>query len=421
VFQKIRYRLLLSYLVVFASILGIFATAVRFFFTYSLHQQLTEKLTVLGQGAAANSEFDQGQIKIDDDFSSKDLIARAQALQWFDAQGHVISQQGKNVLTLPLSVRETVQVQNSKIRIQGVTLPIINSDNGQLIGYVRASQSLENLDDTLEKLDWGLGGGIVVALILSGISGVLLTRQAMQPIEQSFQRLKQFTSDASHELRSPLMVIKSNAAVALKYSKGMRVTDAEKFNAIASATNQMTRLTEDLLLLARSDIPNRDWDTLNLEEILENVVDLYNPQAQEKQINLKTQLTKPLYLWGDPVQITRLFTNLIENAVHYTLSGGAVEIQTSRVNQYLIVKVQDTGIGIAPEHLEHVFDRFWRADQSRSYWAGGSGLGLAIATAIAQKHGGLITVTSQVGVGSCFTVRLPAAASTLSWVDFSPC
>lgn len=415
-FQKIWYRLLLSYLVVFASILGIFATAVRFFFTRSLHQQLTEKLTVLGQGAAANSEFEAGKIKIDHDFSSKELIARAQALQWFDSQGHVISQQGKTVLNLPLSAGEILQIQNSKIRIQGITLPIINSDNDQLIGYVRASQSLENLDDTLEKLDWGLGGGIVVALILSGMSGVLLTRQAMQPIEQNFQQLKQFTSDASHELRSPLMVIKSNVAVALKYSKGMRLTDAEKFNAIASATNQMTRLTEDLLLLARSDkVPSRDGHILNLEEILEQVVDLYKSQAQAKQINLKTQLTKPLYLLGDPVQITRLFTNLVENALHYTLSGGVVEIQTSRVNQYIYIKVNDTGVGIAPQDLEHVFDRFWRANQSRSYWDGGSGLGLAIATAIAQNHGGLISVTSQIGVGSCFTVRLLAAASTSNW------
>jgi signal transduction histidine kinase len=85
-----------------------------------------------------------------------------------------------------------------------------------------------------------------------------------------------------------------------------------------------------------------------------------------------------------------------------------VEIQTSRSGRHLWVSVRDTGVGIAPEHLEHVFERFWRADQSRSYWAGGSGLGLAIAQAIAKNHGGLISVTSQAGAGSCFTVRLLA-------------
>lgn len=113
-------------------------------------------------------------------------------------------------------------------------------------------------------------------------------------------------------------------------------------------------------------------------------------------------------LVGEPVQLRRLFTNLIENALHYTPSGGVVEIKTSHAGSHLYVNVQDTGVGIAPEQIEHVFDRFWRADRSRSYHAGGAGLGLAIAQAIAQNHGGSIAITSQLGVGSCFTVRLPA-------------
>lgn len=416
-FQKIRYRLLLSYLVAFASVLGIFALSVRVVFTRSLTQQLTEKLTALGQGAVADAEQD-GRIEVESDFSVQDLIAREQALQWFDTNGNVIVQQGQRVLTLPFSNSATVQIQTGEIRIQGITLPIISSDNGKLIGYVRASQSLEELDETLNKLDLGLSGGIVSALLFSGLGGVVLTRQAMQPIEQSFQRLKQFTADASHELRSPLMAIKSNAAVALKYPEGIRSTDVEKFQAIASATNQMTRLTEDLLLLARTDkVPNWDWDTVNLTVILDNLVLMYQPQSEAKQINLSKDTksrvyTEPLYLMGDSVQLTRLFTNLIENALQYTPSGGVVEIKTSRVGPHFYVNVQDTGVGIVPDHIEHVFDRFWRAEQSRSYWAGGSGLGLAIAQAIAHNHGGLITVTSQLGVGSCFTVRLPASIST---------
>ncbi len=279
----------------------------------------------------------------------------------------------------------------------------------KLVGYVRASQSLEELDATLRKLDWGLGGGIIVALVLSGVGGIWLTRQAMQPIEESFQRLKQFTADASHELRSPLMAIKSNAAVALKYPEGMRQGDKEKFSAIASATNQMSRLTEDLLFLARTDtVPDRNWEQVKLTEILANLVQLYKPQAEAKQIDLKISFSENLYLQGDEVQLVRLFSNLIENALHYTKSGGVVEIKAKRVGSQLSVKIEDTGVGIAPEHLERVFERFWRAEASRSYWNGGSGLGLAIACAIAQNHGGTITVTSELGIGSCFKVRLPA-------------
>lgn len=413
-FQKIQQQLLLSYIAVIASILGVFATAIHIVFTRSLSQEFTEKLKTLAQGAAANTELEQGYLKVGDDFSAKDMIARNQALQWFDSQGHVISQEGKYILTLPLSLAQPVQVQTSKFHIQGVTLPIINSDDGRLLGYVRASQLMQSLDVTIEKLNLGLGSGIAIALIISSIGGVWLTRQAMQPIEQSFQRLKQFTADASHELRGPLMAIKSNAAVALKYPEGMRSTDAEKFKAIASATNQMTRLTEDLLFLARAEqIPASDWASVNLAEILNNLLLLYKPQAEAKEINLVVNLTTNLYLLGNLVQLTRLFSNLIENALQYTPVAGKVEILTNRVGGYIFISVKDTGIGIAPEHLENLFARFWRADQSRSYSAGGSGLGLAIAQAIAQKHGGAIAVTSQLGIGSCFTVRLPAGVPSI--------
>ncbi|WP_315790227.1 sensor histidine kinase [Fischerella sp. JS2] len=413
-FIKIRYRLLLSYLLVFASLLGIFAIAVRVVFTRSLTKQTTDKLIAIGQGAATNVEFESGRLTIESDFRPQDLIVRQQALQWFDTQGHLIAQQGQTVLTLPLLPSKIVQIQTGKVPIQGVTVPIISSDHGQLVGYVRVSQSLEEFDQTLQKLDWGLGGGIIMTLVLSGIGGILLTRQAMQPIEESFQRLKQFTADASHELRSPLMAIKINADLALEYPEEIGPKDVEKFQAIASATNQMTRLTEDLLFLARSDqLPNHNWDTLNLRFILENLVLLYKPQAEAKRIQLRSQLTENLYLKGDSVQLTRLFTNLIENALYYTPSSGVVEIKTSRVGSQLYVKVQDTGVGIAPDHIDKVFERFWRADQSRSYWEGGSGLGLAIAQAIAQNHNGLISVTSQLGVGSCFTVQLSISSEII--------
>ena len=224
-FKKIQHRLLLSYLLVFASILAGFAVAVRIVFAHSLREQLRGKLTALGQGAAANVEYDKGSLKIESDFPTKDIISRHQALQWFNLQGDLIAQEGNFVLKLPLSFTE-IQLQAGKTRIQAVTLPIISSDNNKVIGYVRVSQSLEEFDETLNKLDLGLGGGIFVALVISGVGGVWLTRQAMREIEDSFERLKQFTADASHELRSPLMVIKSNAAVALKYSEGIRETDA---------------------------------------------------------------------------------------------------------------------------------------------------------------------------------------------------
>lgn len=416
-FKQIQNRLLISYLIVLASILGTFALAVRLVYAHSLKQQLTDELTTLGQGAATSAEFNHGQLEVGKDIPVKDLIARGQALQWFDLQEQLIAQQGKAISTLPFSSREALQVQLSKPRIQSVTLPIVSGDDHRKLGYVRASQSLEELDENLRKLDWGLGSGIVMALILSGIGGVWLTRQAMYPIEESFQRLKQFTADASHELRSPLMAIKSNVSVALKYSDGMRPTDVEKFEAIASATHQMTDLTEDLLLLARTDqAANPNFQPVNLTAILEQLVERYQPQAHAKQIILHAHLAQSSWVLGDVAQLTRLFTNLIINALHYTLAEGRVEIKLSRTGQTLLVDVSDTGIGIASENLARVFDRFWRADQSRAHWEGGSGLGLAIARSIAQSHGATISVSSQVGAGSCFTVQLTAMTGMVKFV-----
>jgi two-component system, OmpR family, manganese sensing sensor histidine kinase len=407
VFQKTQNRLLLSYLIVLLMVLGGFAIAVRLVFSRILMHQLTDELTTLAQAAAAGVEVDSGQLqKIDSDFQVEDLNSRHQGLQWFNRRGQEIFRQGNEVMSLPFLAGQRVQ---SDRHIQGVMLPVFDIDNsGELVGYVRASQSLDGFDRTLQGLDWGLGGGVLTALLLSGIGGVWLTRQAMQPIEQSFQKLQQFTADASHELRNPLMEIKSNAAVALKYPEGMREDDTERFEAIANAGDRMTNLTQDLLFLARTDrvqpvLPER----INLTTLLIDLMQHYQPLAKAKLIHLDANLTDSLYVMGHSSQLIRLFNNLVENALHYIYPNGQVKLYLVRGSSYVEVRIEDTGVGIALEQLPQVFDRFWRADQSRSQWEGGAGLGLAIAQSIAHLHGGTITVKSQLGVGSCFTVRLP--------------
>ncbi|MBD1804127.1 sensor histidine kinase [Microcoleus sp. FACHB-SPT15] len=411
-FQKIQRRLLLSYLVVLISILLSFAIAVRIVFTRVLSERSVENLKELAKDAASDMYFDDNQLKVHEEISLEQLNPNHQALQWFDLEGNLVEARGlpENLLDPPFPRQiNWNKVMTDKKHRQWYILPVKNYDFTQTLGYVIASQSQDYVNSTLKKLDIGLGGSITIALIFSGISGIFLTRQAMQPIEESFRRLQQFTADASHELRGPLMAVKSNVDVALKYPEGMRSSDAEKLKAVTSAVKQMTHLTEDLLFLARTEqTPREERKPVDLEELLDGLVQLYTPQAKERRINLKVYLTNHLDLLGEPIQLNRLFSNLIENALKYTVEGGKVEIRTSREGYYLRVHVRDTGIGIAPEHIKYIFDRFWRADEARAYRTGGSGLGLAIAQVIARNHGGSISVTSQVGVGSCFTVRLPA-------------
>ncbi|MDY6899190.1 MAG: ATP-binding protein [Cyanobacteriota bacterium] len=409
-FQKTRLQLIFAYMGVLTVILTVFTAAVRWTFTRSLNQQLTIRLENLATAATFNMDKEDGELDIDDD---EILVRQEQVIEWFDLQGKLVAQQGEYQLNIPLKIKPSLQNYSHPHPIRSITKPVKELENGELIGYVRVSESLIELHNTLRRLDYGLGSGIAIALLLSTLGSIWLTRRAMQPIEASFERLKQFTADASHELRSPLMAIKTNADVALKYPEGMRDTDAEKFEAIASATNQMTRLTENLLLLARIDRVNTlQKEPVDISSILSDLMQLYEPQARERGMIWQEQLEKGLYLWGDETLLRQLFTNLLQNALYYTPAGGSVIIEASRANSnFLAIKVRDTGIGIAPEHLDQIFERFWRVDKSRSYQTGKSGLGLAIAKEIVQLHNGIILVESQLGKGSCFTVRFPVKAS----------
>jgi two-component system, OmpR family, manganese sensing sensor histidine kinase len=295
--------------------------------------------------------------------------------------------------------------------LQSITLSLLGTDDQQPIGYVRVSQTLEKFDETVLQLDVGLGVGVIVATIFSSAGIVWLNRQAMQPIEESFQRLKQFTADASHEFRSPLMAISSNVEVALKYPEGMRDEDREAMVAVLSATEQMSRLTEDLLLLARADRASEiKLAPIDVSEMLNNLVQLYRPQAGMKQIDMIANVESALSTKGDCAALMRAFTNLLQNAIRYTPLGGRVNIDAGRRGHQIQVVIKDTGAGIAAENLEKIFERFWRTDQARNYDNGGSGLGLPITQTIIESHGGTIEVTSKLGAGSCFTISLPAMA-----------
>ena len=416
-FQQIRTRLLLNSLLAFALVLAGFAIAVRLVFVQSLHQQMAEKLTAIGQSVVDDAELDSSSaLTIDDELLAQKIIDEHQSVEWFNLQGKLVEKIGDYFPDAPLNPQAVTEMAVTEIqaknpRIQFVTLPAFKEDTKSKTGYVRVSQRLDEFDETVFQLDIGLGAGVIVGIVLSSVGILWLNRQAMQPIEESFRRLKEFTADASHELRSPLMAISSNVEVALKYSAGMRDEDCEAMNAVLSATNQMTRLTEDLLLLARTDkVSATMLAPVNLSNILKDLVQLYRSQAEEKQIELTANVQPALYLQGDSAGLTRAFTNLLQNAIRYTSAGGKINVEAGRLGDQLQLVVTDTGVGIARENLEKVFERFWRADQARHYDDGGSGLGLSIAQAIVRSHRGHLKVSSTVGSGSSFAVSLPVGS-----------
>jgi two-component system, OmpR family, manganese sensing sensor histidine kinase len=400
-----------------AAIFGASAAAVYLFFVHSLYQQVDNRLLTLAQSAAPSltTVKVEGGEHLDKQavIPWQDLFRRnRQSLSWFDEKGNELAKQGSIQVNLPLRVGILTLPRD---RIRTFTIPVysrqIEQPDLKLEGYIRASESMSEIEDVINWLRWGFGVGGVVALTLTGVGGVWLVHESLKPTRQSFEQLKQFTADASHELRSPLTAIKTSIDVILKHPERIHPKDARKLSAIASATNQMIRLVEDLLLLARSTAVNPALATerkpLLLDKVLQDLITLLEPQAQSRKIALRSRLLPGITVLGDTSKLNRLFSNLLENALQYTPQEGSVLLTMGRVNRFVIVSVEDTGIGIAPERLKMVFQRFWRADRARSYRSGGQGLGLSIAQAIAQQHDGEITVSSKEGEGSCFRVRLP--------------
>ncbi len=431
--QSLRWRLLLSYLTVMITILGISTVAIYKYTRHNLYRQMDRRLEVLAQAASHNLEpikahytkrqqrglvgnHPDSQTKCyldndgDLDIPWQHLRQPDQGVEWFDEQRRLIGNAGTLLNELPLKPGWQLGQQG---KIRTVTLPAYSENNGQkqLEGYVRANQVTEEIEAILTRLRWGLGIGGIGVVGLTGLGGIWLTKQSIKPIEQSFQQLQQFTADAAHELRSPLAAIKTSVQVMECYPERLHPQDRKKIAAIASSTNHTIRLVEDLLLLARMDsagyLETNTWVEVSVTDILEDLLELFQSSAQEKNITLESNLPSNTMLKGDGAELARLFRNILENALQYTPSGGKVTVTMTQELQSVRVKIEDTGVGIAPEHLASIFDRFWRADQARSRRSGGMGMGLAIARAIAQRYQGKILVTTQLGIGSCFVIKLP--------------
>jgi signal transduction histidine kinase len=421
-FRATGWRLLLSYLMAMMVVIGLSSVVVYHFFAYSLSQQLDRQLLTLADAAAHNLsaiKVDKTAVNLkmprildndgDLDIPWQDLRLYRQSVEWFDTGKQLLGKAGKQFPETPFLTNFHSWQQNG---IRTLTIPVYSSGkNQQLLGYVRVSASTVEVQKELERLLMGLGIGGVLGMVLISGTGWWLTSKALQPIEQSFQQLQQFTADASHELRSPLTAIKTTVEVLQSHPERIHPSDVKKITIIEGATQQMTHLVEDLLLLARSDSAPVSLPTtaipIPVDEILFDLIDTLQPEAESKEITLEANLIDAIWVKGDAHQLQRLFGNLLENALQYTSNGGLIRVEIIKRDDFVVIEVADSGIGIAPEHLSLAFSRFWRAEKARSRRQGGSGLGLAIVQAITHAHGGEISVTSKVGVGSCFRVKLP--------------
>jgi heavy metal sensor kinase len=267
-------------------------------------------------------------------------------------------------------------------------------------GLVRTARDISgtNLDSRLPKLTTGDE--------LQRLSDTL--NEMLERIETAFLRVTQFTADASHELRTPVSLIRTEAELALRRSRG-EAEYQEALRSILLESERTTVLIEQLLALARADSGRETlhMEPVNLGDAIRQVVDGWNQVAEIRNLQFSCSAAQDSFVLGDAAALRRLLDLLLDNAFKYTPSPGTVRLSLERKGENAVLLVQDSGTGISGEELSKIFERFYRADKARSRDPGGAGLGLAIAKWIVTQHRGSISVESDPGQGSAFRVELP--------------
>ena len=457
-FQATRRRLALWYTAVTAVLLLLFASGVYLYVRSTLIERIDDTLNhvvevVVRSLVIEQAYSDLGKFRINVEASFRDNTDTVEDdhidLEWFSPTGELLWSTLSQPLNIPIHPNrtgETVRVvRDSPLLLRQVTERV--EIGRQVLGYLRVSHPWFEVTKPSRQLMFDLALGIGLMVLSVAASGWFLSGKAMEPVYESYQRLKQFTADASHELRSPITLIQTNVQVALadlewKAEDTTHLHYRQQLKVVERLTQRLGKLVNDLLFLARQDsgISTYDFSFCPVDALLIEVVEEQQLLAASKNITLSLNLIDPpaeesylelLDKWftfiGNWEQLVRLFTNLISNALQYTPAGGRVNVELARVEainrvsrlrystSQLQIKVSDTGIGIPAEAIPRLFDRFYRVDPARTHTAEntatksatGSGLGLAIALAIVENHQGQILVESTPGISTTVTVTLP--------------
>ncbi len=485
-FGSLRFKLTLWYVLILGILLISFSSFLYLTLSKSLHRDVDHKLRSLAELIASESisplsKFSFGNIDQTLE-SSMNLRPIGKFIQVLDESGR-IGRKSDNLrnVQLPISLNalknaskgihtyETNRVfGDAPLRI--LTFPVM--EHNQVTKIIQVASSLEEVEDALNTLFIILMVAVPLALMIASLGGQFLATKALKPVDritqtareitsqnlnkrieppkvkdeisrlietfnemisrldQSFRQVKQFTADASHELKTPLTILKGEVEVALRKERSLK--DYEQvLKSNLEEINRMSQIIEDLLLLSKAEMGELklNHEQINLREILTEVVSQMSLLAQSKNIKIGTSNHfEDIYMIGDGLRIRELFLNLIENGIKYTEEGGAIHITLIKESIHeqknvspLVVKdggayakiiFSDTGIGISKEDQAKIFNRFYRVDKARSREAGGSGLGLSICKWIVEAHKGEITVESELGKGSTFIVKLPLQSVT---------
>lgn len=263
-----------------------------------------------------------------------------------------------------------------------------------------------SIDDDLLAAQ-AFASAVIMCLVV--VLAYILSRKTLRPIEESYERQQRFVADAAHELRTPLAVLQAAAEVALskdQSSVGYRTFISDMLD----ESKRLSKLSDDLLVLARGTSVAGASESIVLSKVTQDMCNLIRPYAEQKGLTLVYEGEKNnILVTGMAADIHRALMNVITNAVDYTAKG-SVTVRLREEGHFAVVRVSDTGVGIAPHDLPHVFERFYKADASRTIRESGAGLGLAIVKEIVERHGGSVAIESTVGHGTAVILRFHLVA-----------
>jgi signal transduction histidine kinase len=299
-------------------------------------------------------------------------------------------------------VVETMTIEHERVRVR--TEPV--RGDGQMIGAIQVGMGLGPNERMLAFVRWTTLGGVLLGALLAMPTGMLLANRSMRPIREAFARQRAFVADAAHELRTPLTLIRAEAEY-LEQTPDLSTADRDESEAaIVREVDSMAALVSSLLRLARMDESGQRLvgQRVDLADVCRALVERFRGLALDHQVSLDLDVSEPAAARCDRAATEQVLAILLDNAITYTPAGGSVHVRTGVQSGKAQIVVADTGIGIADEDRQRIFDRFYRADPARSRSSGGAGLGLSIAAELMAAQKGRIAVESELGKGSTFTL-----------------
>ncbi len=423
-FDHIRRRLTMGYVGILALTLLVFSVVVVFMFYLRASDQQDDLLLQKAEDKANNV------------LSGKDRYSVVKATTDYDVAVIVLLPDGSTYgdldetsfsLGLPYAymaqsagqesrtIKETVSVPGGAVRVMSIPVKRYG-EFGSVVAVVQAAQSRQAVTETVERLIFVLVLSGVGALVLAAAGGLFMSRRAMRPVQEAFGRQRTFIADASHELKTPLTLIRADAEV---LSRGiddpnMANDNRELVDDLLGETDRMSAILSDLLLLARLDAEKISVarEPFDLALVLSETSERFAARAGAENKNLEVHHSGKLPARGDADRTGQVLAALLDNALRFTPAGGTITVEGRITGKRVEATVTDTGPGIAPESLDRIFERFYRADahsaaRSRGPTGGGTGLGLAIARDLARAQGGELSAENTAGGGARFSLSLP--------------